>query len=1018
MVEVFNDTQVDYGPAATLTGLFEEQVDKTPEAEAVRFEGTSLSYEELDRLANRIAHALRRHGAKPDATVAVCMERSALRVAALYGALKSGSAYLPLEVDLPGERLEQILQEAQPAAVLCDLGIKERIAGQFNTVVVSEEQLAHQPDDRLAISQDPDRLAYVIYTSGSTGKPKGVMVEHAAIVNRLRWMQQEYQLTPGDLVLQKTPYSFDVSVWEFFWPLLFGSRLSVAPPQVHRDPQRLAQVISQEQVTCCHFVPSMLEPFVQGAEARQCTSLRQVVCSGEGLPYDLTERFFEVLPDCRLANLYGPTEAAVDVTSWDCLREDPRRIVPIGRPIGNIACYVLDSRLEPAPVGTPGELYLSGIGLARGYFQRADLSAERFVACPFAQSERMYKTGDLARWLADGTLQHLGRLDGQVKIRGNRIELGDIEAALRSIDSVAEAACAAVDLGGNLTLAAYLVAAPEEELPPVESLREELSARLPAYMVPASFTRLDELPLTVSGKTDRKRLPLPTGGDRPRLEQEYVEPEGAAEIRLAEIFAEVLHVDRVGALDNYFALGGDSIRSIQVLAQARARQLHFTLPELFAQPTVRQLAALSLTHTAEGPIQPVKPLELVDQEDRQRLDQDVQDAYPLIELQAGMLFHAAYSPETAVYHDVFGCRIGAALDQPALRAALDTLTRRHDALRTRFALSGFSRPLQLVQDQAHIPLFVHDLTELEDKERQQALQEFTEQEKLHRFDWNQPPLLRLHAHKLTSDSFYLTLSFHHAILDGWSVATLLAELFSLYTSSTPESVAVLAPPARLAYRDFVALEQTALEDEQARGFWQQQIARLTPTTLPPDPDLPPADAPGALATEERQVEQPLAERLEQLARSRGVPLKTLLLAAHLRCLALVSGQASVTTGLVTNGRPEAEDGERLLGLFLNTLPVSATLEGSWNQLIGQTAKAERQLLPQRRFPLARIQQMAAGRELFETAFNYNHFHIYDQLEQLDSLAIDEPTVFEYTNFPLMANFERQSDGQNTRSTCD
>ena len=393
MVEVFNDTQVDYGPAATLTGLFEEQVDKTPEAEAVRFEGTSLSYEELDRLANRIAHALRRHGAKPDATVAVCMERSALRVAALYGALKSGSAYLPLEVDLPGERLEQILQEAQPAAVLCDLGIKERIAGQFNTVVVSEEQLAHQPDDRLAISQDPDRLAYVIYTSGSTGKPKGVMVEHAAIVNRLRWMQQEYQLTPGDLVLQKTPYSFDVSVWEFFWPLLFGSRLSVAPPQVHRDPQRLAQVISQEQVTCCHFVPSMLEPFVQGAEARQCTSLRQVVCSGEGLPYDLTERFFEVLPDCRLANLYGPTEAAVDVTSWDCLREDPRRIVPIGRPIGNIACYVLDSRLEPAPVGTPGELYLSGIGLARGYFQRADLSAERFVACPFAQSERMYKTG-------------------------------------------------------------------------------------------------------------------------------------------------------------------------------------------------------------------------------------------------------------------------------------------------------------------------------------------------------------------------------------------------------------------------------------------------------------------------------------------------------------------------------------------------------------------------------------------------------------------------------------------------
>ena len=1007
----FNRTEADYGERTTLTDLFERQVEECPEAEAVGFKGRWLSYGELDEWSNRVAHGLRGEGACVGRVVGVLMERSAARVAALYGCLKAGAAYLPLEVDLPGERLEQILGQAGPVAVVCDRDSVGLVPAGYPVVVADEASLAEFPRGRLASGPGPDDLAYVIYTSGSTGQPKGVQIEHGAIVNRLRWMQSEYGLTAADVVLQKTPYSFDVSVWEFFWPLLAGSRLCVAPEGVHRDPEQLAEVIQSEGVTCCHFVPSMLEPFVQAAGAGRCRSLRQVIASGEGLPYDLTERFFEILPQCKLANLYGPTEASVDVTSWQCLVEDSRRIVPIGSPIGNMACYVLDRHLKAAPIGTPGELYLAGVGLARGYLGRADLSAERFVPSPFGDGERMYKTGDLARWLGDGTLEHLGRLDGQVKIRGNRIELGEIEAALRSFEEVGEAACAAMELEGSLSLCAYLVAASGAELGSVESLRARLAQRLPSYMVPSFFTELDALPLTTSGKTDRKRLPRPSGGDRPKLEQEYVSPEGEGEIALARIFQEVLHVDRVGALDNYFALGGDSIRSIQVLARARSEGLHFSLPELFAQPTVRELAELSLQHGVEEPLAPLGALELLSEEDRERLPGDVVDAYPLIELQAGMLFHGAYSPETAVYHDVFGCRIHAPLKEEALRGALATLAGRHEALRTRFALSGFSRPLQLVSGEGELPLLVHDLTDLDEAGRREALGRFTEEEKQHRFDWNEAPLARVHVHRLTEASFYLTLSFHHAILDGWSVATLLSELFTLYTSSAAGSSGSLGPVPRLAYRDFVALEQASLEDEETQEYWREQVGQITATDLPADGELAPAEAAGSLATEARELSGELVEGLERLARQQGVPLKTLLLAVHLRCLGLVTGQGHVTTGLVTNGRPEAEDGERLLGLFLNTLPVSATLDGSWSELIQATLRAEQELLPRRRLPLARVQQLARGANLFSTAFNYNHFHIYDQLERLDALSIDEPTVFEYTNFPLMANFERQSDGR-------
>ena len=432
-----------------------------------------------------------------------------------------------------------------------------------------------------AVDLKPEHLAYVIYTSGSTGTPKGAMVTHGAIVNRLRWMQDYYGLDGGDHVLQKTPIGFDVSVWELFWPLQCGAALVLARPGGHKDPAYLAELIEQERITTLHFVPSMLaafleEPSVTGA----CTSVKRVIASGEALPYRLVERFYQRLPGAVLENLYGPTEAAVDVTRYACPKSDPRGIVPIGSPVANTQCYVLDAALQPVPVGTPGELYLGGVQLARGYYRRPALSAERFVPDPFsAFGGRLYKTGDRARWLADGTLEYLGRLDGQVKIRGQRIELGEVEAALAALPGVAAAAAAVQEQAGEKFLVGYLVAAEGVTLD-VEAVRTALGKKLSAAMIPAAFRELAALPLSANGKVERRRLPAVDRAARSAV-RPYVAPRSAREAELAAVFARVLGVDQVGVEDNYFALGGDSIRAIQLVAQAQAAGVVFNLAELF-----------------------------------------------------------------------------------------------------------------------------------------------------------------------------------------------------------------------------------------------------------------------------------------------------------------------------------------------------------------------------------------------------------------------------------------------------
>lgn len=594
----WNDTRVDYPPDRCLHELFEAQAARTPDAAAVVFENRQLTYAELNRRANQLAHHLQGLGVGPETLVGVYMERSLEMVIALYGILKAGGAYVPLDPEYPADRIAFMSQDAQAPVLLTQARLVGSLSVPGARVICLDsdwETIAHEPAGKPASGAKTNNLAYVIYTSGSTSRPKGAMNTHRGICNRLLWMQDAYRLTETDRVLQKTPFSFDVSVWEFFWPLLAGACLVVARPGGHKDSSYLVRTIVDQEITTLHFVPSMLQLFLE-EDVRQCRSLKRVICSGEALPYELQQRFFERL-DAELHNLYGPTEAAVDVSYWRCRPEgdapegDARKVVPIGRPVANTQLYILDRDGQPSPMGVPGELHIGGVQVARGYLNRPELTAKKFIPDPFASDPeaRLYKTGDLARYRPDGNIEFLGRLDFQVKVRGFRIELGEIEMLLNGHPAVREAVVQLFEEAqGDKRLVAYFVPSPGMPLR-IGELRSHLQEKLPEYMVPAAFVQLEALPLTPSGKVDRKNLPAPRWEGQ--TEQAYSAPRGELERAIARIWQELLHLERVGVDDSFFDLGGHSlllIRSYRRLSEITDREL--TIMDMFRFPTVRTLA--------------------------------------------------------------------------------------------------------------------------------------------------------------------------------------------------------------------------------------------------------------------------------------------------------------------------------------------------------------------------------------------------------------------------------------------
>ncbi|MEV4583399.1 amino acid adenylation domain-containing protein, partial [Nonomuraea jabiensis] len=973
VVRGWNDTRAPLADVS-LVDLIEAQAGRSPGAAAVVFDGSEMSYAELDARANRLARRLIERGVGPESVVGVALERGADLVVALLGVLKAGAAYLPLEPEHPASRIALMVADARAEVVVAAADTAHLVPGDAvclrmdEPATVSGEPLTEEERGRIR----PGGPAYVIYTSGSTGLPKGVIIPHAGVVNRLAWMQERLPLSGADRVLQKTPFGFDVSVWEFFWPLTVGAALVVARPGGHRDPGYLADLMRRASVNVAHFVPSMLEVFLREPSAAG-VPLRRVVCSGEALPQDLQERFFARLADAELHNLYGPTEASVDVTAWRCR---PGHAVTIGAPVANTRAFVLDEGLRPVPVGVPGELYLAGVQLARGYAGRPALTGERFVACPFGEpGERMYRTGDLTRWTADGTLAFAGRADDQVKIRGMRIEPGEVQAVLQRHDEVAQAAVVVrEDAPGDRRLVAYVVPA-HEGTDLAEQVRWHAGQWLPDYMVPSAVVVLDALPVTVNGKLDRKALPAPqyaAGAGRG--------PADAREELLCEGFAHVLGLEQVGVDDDFFALGGHSLLVVSLVEWLRERGVSVSVRALFQSPTVAGLAAASGAEQVAVPdnlippdarrITPdMLPLVNLSQQEIDRITAgvpggaaNVADIYPLAPLQEGLLFHHllaeggddAYVTPTLLEFDT--------------RTRLDTFTEalqqvidRHDIFRTAVLWDGLPEPVQVVWRTAKLP--VEEVTRDPGHDGDLLTRAGLS------MDVGRAPLLDMHVTP-AGDRWLALVRVHHMVQDHLGLEVLLGEVEAFLAGRGDEL------PEPLPFRTFVAQTKGAVSAEEHERFFAGLLSGVDEPTAPFGV-LDVRGGGGESGKAQLPIRTDVADRVRQAARRLGASPATVLHVAWARVVAAVSGRDDVVFGTVLLGRMNAGAGaDRVPGPYINTLPVRMRISGT---TAAQAVTAMRgllaDLLAHEHAPLALAQragQVPGDMPLFTSMLNYRH----------------------------------------------
>ncbi|MER5210206.1 amino acid adenylation domain-containing protein [Streptomyces sp. NPDC002838] len=983
----------------TLPQAFEEQVARTPDAVAVSYAGERLTYAELDARADRIAHRLRTRGAGPGTLVGVLLDRGVTLLPALLGVLKSGAAYVPLDPAAPGARLELVLEDTGAPLVVTDSAHKGRLRGRYaGTAVVldgEEPDAAARPAWDSAPAGHADGLAYVIYTSGSTGRPKGVEVTHRSVLRLMDTVGEHLPYDASDVWTLFHSHAFDVSVFEMWGPLLHGGRLVVVPLDTARSPEDLLDLLAEERVTVLCQTPSAFRGLVtraaEGDPRIDRLGLRAVVCGGEQL------RIHDLGPWCdrvgldrtAVLNLYGITEITVHATCHRVTRADVDTGAgnPVGHPLADLRVHLLDPRGNPVPAGVPGEMYVSGPGVARGYLRRPELTAERFVPDPYGPpGSRMYRSGDLARRRTDGVLEYLGRIDDQVKIRGFRIEPGEIETVLAAHPAVRQAAVVArEDERGDRRLVGYVV--PVGEAPDTVELRRHLRAALPEYMVPAALVPVDRLPLTPNGKLDQRALPAP-GAEDARPGRPRTAPRTAAEREFGRVWCEVLGLERLGVEESFFDLGGDSIRAVSLVGALRECGYDVTIRDVFDHRTIAGMCAAAELRAPARTTAAVRPFELLGAADRERLPGGLADAYPMTRAQVGMVIDMLGHDRHNTYQNVATTRIRDTVPfaLPALREAARTVAARHDVLRTSFDLHSCSVPVQLVrrpEDAAEVPVEVRDLRGLDADAVRQDLHRFHDADRARVFDLTKPPMLRLTVH-LTDDGWWLSASEFHGIVEGWSYHSLLRELLECYRSLRESGAPGPYRDPGVRFADSVAGELRALASAEARAYWAGTVAEQPAFTLPAgwgDADRPREDYWEWLPFDD------LEEKLRALAAEAGASLKSVLVAAYGTVLGMLGGGARFTGGVVVHTRPETAGADRIHGVHLNTVPfVFRRREGTWRELVRAAFDQEAQLWPHRQFPMPEMQQDAGGGRLVHVALNHVDF------ARLESDAVDMDSV--------------------------
>jgi amino acid adenylation domain-containing protein len=922
-LRAWNDTAIDYPKEQQLLPeLFLNQARQTPDRIALTFEGEQLSYRLLNQRANRLAACLRTHGVAPDVVVGICMQRSMELVVGLLAIQKAGGAYLPLDPSYPEARLQYMMDDARITLLLTHPATAQSISSFAGTTVSLDGECiddgqhadAAWSDDDCPNPASPEHLAYVIYTSGSTGNPKGVGNSHEAIFNRLYWMQQTFPVLEGDAVLQKTPFGFDVSVWEFFLPLLSGGRLVIAKPNGHQDPAYLVRLIREQHVTHLHFVPSMLEIFAREKNIETLDSIKYLFCSGEALSFDLRTRFLQRLP-VALHNLYGPTEAAVDVTHCPCGPDEDLDLIPIGKPIANIQLHIVDPHCNLVPVGVVGELLIGGIGLARGYINRPALTAEKFIPDPFSAEpgKRLYKTGDLARYLPDGNIQYLGRIDNQVKIRGFRIELGEIENVILEHPNVVE--CTVIVLT-NSELDKRLIAFIVTDGKPLDTLALHVwgAERMQAYMVPSAFIEIEQMPLNANGKVDRSRLIQRARDLRDTGDVEHAAPKTDQEALLTEIWRDILKLDSVSVRSDFFALGGHSLLAMQVVS--RIRDVFFVelpLHVLFQNPTIEYMAAQIDSQRLARALPPIAPA----------ADLEI----PLSYAQTRFWFLDQLEGQSANYNMAIAVQFDGPLHKPALINALRSLVARHKVLRSYFASKDGMPRLGFTDRAVEIP--IRQLAHLTPEARSARLDEMIAEEAKTAFSLADGDLFRTGLVQLAEESHVLMITMHHIISDGWSIGILMDDLRKYYAAYSQEA-AIELPDLPIEYGDFSAWQRHYFDRDylgQQINYWKNQL-QGAPDLLQLPTDFPRPAVQSTNGSEWRfTLDKSTKVRLEALSQQEGTTLFMTLLSTFSLLLGRYSGTEDIVIGSLVAGRNQSQI-EAIVGVFVNTIALRIDLSDS------------------------------------------------------------------------------------------
>ena len=934
----WNETEKDYGGKETLIELFEEQADKTPDRIAVIYEDKQISYRELNNKANCLGNYLRKEGnLRREERVILCLNRSEYMLIGILGVLKAGGCYVPISPSYPEERIEYVIEDADCQVILCNEEYVEKLKkmARNNIQIISVdgkgllEKMADYKGGNLEVRTSQEDLVYIIYTSGTTGKPKGVTVKQAGVVNRIKWMNEKYPLDRNDKIMQKTPYTFDVSVWELLWANWYGGSIVFAAPEGHRDIAYIKKLSQKEQITIMHFVPTMLSVYIDGLDSNYNHNLRRIFSSGEELKISAVKDCYKNLEGIEIHNLYGPTEASIDVLYYNCVDMEISD-VHIGKPIANTQAYILSGEFKLLPIGAAGEIYVGGIGLARGYLNRAGLTAEKFVANPFATEEdikrgysRLYKTGDIGRYLADGNIEYIGRNDEQVKIRGYRIELGEIENVLQEYKGIKQSVVLAKEREeGDKYLIGYYVS--EVELDE-EDLESYLGNKLPEYMLPSKLKRIEEIPLTSNGKIDKKGLPEVEFIN----EENYVAPRNDIEKKICEIWKEVLRIDKVGIKDDFFKIGGHSLLATRLISRLRKEyEIEIKLMSLFDKPTIEGLGKIIIEELKQGI---KKNIEITVKEARGNKGE-------LSYAQQRLWFLDRLLPDVAIYNMPIALSLRGRLDRKALKKTINQIKARHEILRTVIKEDEEGGAYQEVLKD--IDVYV----ELDISEELHKTEEIEKHKKIEggwKFDLATGPLWRVKLLQESVEKHVLLITLHHIISDGWSIEIFNEELSEIYKNYVRGEELKLEKLA-IQYMDYSLWQREWLTGEELSRqlkYWQKKLAGIPAELGLPTDKRRPKELSYEGGHYNFEIDEETSKKLVEISKEEGASLYMVLLSALKILLHKLSGNEDIVVGSPVANRHYKET-EKMIGFFVNTLVSRGKVNGSkkFSELLKEVRK--------------------------------------------------------------------------------